>query len=126
MMINTFRSASHQLIWTLTQILPNCTYLNLIIESVAVIDTNTDTLTGDISLGDSKSNNLPFNIVVNPNSNKIYVANVNTGNNDSGIVSVISGKNDSILKDVSLPFPLFDIAIDPTLNKTYVVRQREK
>ena len=88
--------------------------------SVAVIDTNTDTLTGDISLGDSKSNNLPFNIVVNPNSNKIYVANVNPGNNDSSIISVITGKNDSILKDVPLPFPVSDIAIDPSSNKIYV------
>ena len=88
--------------------------------SVAVIDTNTDTLKRDISLGESKSNNLPFNIAVNPNSNKIYVANVNPGNNDSSIVSVITGKNDSILKNVSLPFLVSDIAVDPSLNKAYV------
>jgi DNA-binding beta-propeller fold protein YncE len=68
-------------------------------------------------LGES---NIPFNIAVNPNSGKKYVANINSINNDSGIVSVISGKNDSILKDVSLPFPVSDIAIDPSSNKIYV------
>jgi YVTN family beta-propeller protein len=88
-------------------------------KSIAVIDTNTDTLIRDISLGEPKFNNLPFNIAVNPNNNKIYV--INPANNDSGIVSVINGKNDRILRDVSLPFPVYDIAIDPSSNKTYVI-----
>jgi YVTN family beta-propeller protein len=90
--------------------------------SVAVIDTNTDNVTKDISLGESKSNNFPLDIAVNPNSNKIYVVNINSGNNDSNsIVSVITGKNDSILKNISLPFLVSDIAIDSSSNKVYVV-----
>ncbi len=41
--------------------------------SIAVIDSNTNTLSNDISLG---QNRLPFNIAVNPKTNNVYVSNL--------------------------------------------------
>ena len=87
--------------------------------SIAVIDSNTNTLLNDISLG---QNRLPFNIAVNPKTNNVYVSNVVSYNGSkSSIVSVINSENDSILKNVSIPFQVSDMAINPNNNKIYVV-----
>jgi YVTN family beta-propeller protein len=87
--------------------------------SIAVIDSNTNTLLNDISLG---QNHLPFNIAVNPKTNNVYVSNLVSYNGSrSSIISVIDSENDSILKNVSIPFQVTDMDINPNNNKIYVV-----
>jgi tetratricopeptide (TPR) repeat protein/DNA-binding beta-propeller fold protein YncE len=88
--------------------------------SIAIIDTNANNtlLDDDVNLG---QNRLPFSIAVNPNTNKVYVANFVLGNNNSSIVSVIDGKDSNVLKDVSIPFRVSEMAVNTNSNKIYVV-----
>ena len=58
----------------------------------------------------------PYDIEVNPSTNKIYVA-----NHDDGTVSVINGKNNTkIGKDIPVGKGPSYIAINPSTNKIYV------
>jgi len=69
----------------------------------------TNSVIGSIDVGES-----PRRIVVNPESNIVYVT--NQGSND---VSVIDGANNSVIDSIPVNSP-FEMAINPDLNKVYV------
>ncbi|MDR4492404.1 MAG: hypothetical protein R2685_16165 [Candidatus Nitrosocosmicus sp.] len=61
----------------------------------------------------------PTNIAVNPETNKVYVV-----NSDSGSVSVIDGKNDKVITNVKVGENPTGIAVNPETNKIYIANSK--
>lgn len=80
-------------------------------ESVSVIDGSTNTVVDEIEVGTE-----PYGIVVNPNTNKIYI--VNSG---SGSVSVLNGAtNTVIMVEINMGSQPYALAVNSRTNKIYV------
>src|SRR5437879_1886640 len=58
----------------------------------------------------------PYHAAVNPNTNRIYVANYGSNN-----VSVIDGATSSVIATIPVGNSPYDVAIDLTNNKIFVV-----
>ena len=78
---------------------------------ISVYDMNTDTLIKNVFVGKGMKK-----IAVNPDTNKIYVANQAAGNN----ISIIDGDSDIVVDSVNLGNEIpFDLAVDPNGNLVY-------
>jgi YVTN family beta-propeller protein len=100
-------------------------YVTKLDNTVSIIDENlVNTVHGiseqppTIALGEDLSA-YPGEIKVNPNTNKIYVANYG-----SGTVSVIDGKTNSNATNIQVGTGPIGIAVNPTTNKIYVANHR--
>jgi len=77
---------------------------------VFVINGSTNNLISTITVGTG-----PYGIAVNPNTNKIYVANL-----DSNTVSVIDGLTDAVTNTITVGTKPTSIGVNPNTNKIYV------
>jgi len=84
---------------------------NFLTNTVSVIDGETDTVTGTISVGSE-----PGAIAVDPLTNMVYVANWNTGN-----VWVINGETNTATRVIDLGVSPSGVAVDPSTHMVYVV-----
>ena len=78
--------------------------------TVSVIDGSTNDVTGTIQVGDG-----PYDIVINPSTNKVYVT-----NHFDSTVSVIDGNTNVVVNTVSVGSRPEGIDTNPITDKTYV------
>ncbi|MCB9079663.1 MAG: YncE family protein [Anaerolineaceae bacterium] len=81
--------------------------------SVAVVDTATNSVVGTIATAGFQN----LSLAANPVTNRIYI-----GQQFAGRVSVVDGATDTTIANVPIGTTLFGVGVNPNTNRVYVVR----